>query len=123
MICRKLAAFILVAAIAPIASATSTPNPNGTDGGLVVTVGSDDDCDYANITEATVFAPAASTLTIHIAKNNVMATTQTIIGRNVAIVGGYDTCSSTTPSGHTTLDGSAFTGSVLRTNASFTGST
>ncbi len=121
MACRKLAAFLLVATIAPHAGATSTPNPNAPDGSATVTVGSDVACDYANITQATVLAPAATTLNIHIAKNNVMTTTQTIIGRNVALMGGYDTCSSTTPSGHTVLDGSAFTGSVLRTNASFSG--
>ena len=118
---RTLAAFIVIAAIAPNASATSAPDANAPDGSLTVTVGSDGACDYANITQATVFAAAASTLTIHIAKNNVMTSSQTIIGRNVALVGGYDTCSSTTPSGHTELNGSSFTGSVLRTNASFTG--
>ncbi len=118
---QKLTAFLLVAAIAPHASATSTPNPNAPDGSATVTVGSDAACDYANITQATVLAPAATTLNIHIAKNNVMTTTQTIIGRNVALMGGYDTCSSTTPSGVTELNGMGFTGSVLRTNASFTG--
>ncbi len=121
MALRKLVAFVVLAAIVRGASATPEPQLAEPDGSLTVTVGSDAACNYANITQATVLAPAASTLNIHIAKNNVMTTTQTIVGRNVALMGGYATCSSTTPTGHTVLDGSAFTGSVLRTNASFTG--
>ncbi|MEO5560890.1 MAG: hypothetical protein ABIO49_13285 [Dokdonella sp.] len=118
---RELAVFVVLATIVPGASASAEPISNTPDESLTVTVGSDGACDYANITQAVVFAPAASSLIMHIAKNNAMTTSQTITGRNVALVGGYDTCSSTTPSGHTVLDGSAFTGSVLRINASFAG--
>lgn len=120
MAIRKLAAILLLAATANGADATSQPFGYDPDGSTVtVTVGSDGACNYANITQAVVLAPAATTLVIHIAKNNVMTATQTIIGRNVEIYGGYDTCSTIVPSGHTLLSGSAFTGSVLRTNASF----
>ncbi|MEO8461182.1 MAG: hypothetical protein ABI451_11695 [Dokdonella sp.] len=120
---RKLAAFIFVSVIVPEASATPElkwTQPEGTT--VTVTVGSDAACNYANITQAVILAAASTNLNIRVAKNNVMTGTQTIIGRdNVAIYGGYDTCSSTTPNGHTVLSGSAFTGSVLRTNASFSG--
>lgn len=120
---RNLAA---IAFVLPLAAAARPAPPAPVlqpDGGTVVTVkvGNDGACDFANITQA-MFAPTANLLVILVAKNNVMTTTQTILGRNVQLVGGYNTCSSTTPSGHTVLSGSAFTGSVLRTNASFAGS-
>lgn len=118
---RELAVFVLLATIVPGVNAIPERTAREPGESLTVTVGSDGACNYASITQAVVFAPAASILNIRIAKNNVMTTSQTIIGRNVALLGGYDTCSSTTPNGHTVLDGSAFTGSVLRTNASFSG--
>lgn len=125
MALRKLAVISILAATVTANGAGAAPQPfaydrDGTT--VTVTVGSDAACNYANITQAVILAPASTNLIIRVAKNNVMTGTQTIIGRdNVGIYGGYDTCSTTTPNGHTTLDGSAFTGSVLRTNASFSG--
>jgi hypothetical protein len=94
--------------------------PEGTT--ATVTVGSDAACGFSSITLAAQFAPSVAQLNIRVARNVVIASPQLIPARNLAIHGGYDTCSDSTPSGRTVLDGSGFSGSVLRATGSYAGS-
>ncbi|HMM66573.1 MAG TPA: hypothetical protein PKC03_06495 [Dokdonella sp.] len=95
--------------------------PHGTT--ATVTVGSDGACGFSSITLAAQWALTADQLDIRVAKNVVITGPQLVPARNVAIYGGYDTCSDPTPSGRTILDGSGFTGSPLRATGSYAGST
>lgn len=80
---------------------------------VTVTVGSDGACDYTSITAAVFNAPSANFLVIHLAKNVSVPSTQLANTRDTYIVGGFETCSDTTPSGKSTLDGSGFNGPVM----------
>jgi hypothetical protein len=94
--------------------------PEGTT--TTVTVGSDAACGFSSITLAAQFALTSAQLNIRVARNVVITSPQLIPARNMAIYGGYDTCSDSTPSGRTILNGSGFTGSVLRATGSYAGS-
>lgn len=80
---------------------------------VTVTVGSDSACDYTSITAAVFNAPSANQLVIHLAKNVSINSVQLVNTRDTTIVGGFDTCSDTTPSGKSTLDGSGFNGPIM----------
>jgi nitrogen fixation protein len=80
---------------------------------VVVTVGSDSACDFTSITAASFNAPDANLLTIRLAKNVSTSGTQLISARNTAVAGGFDTCSDTTPSGSSVLDGGGFNGAIM----------
>jgi len=80
----------------------------------VITVGSDGACNHTTITNALFAAIAAGPDEIRIARNQ--AYTNIFIHLTdwspattgvVTLAGGYDTCSDTVPSGHTTIDGQA----------------
>lgn len=78
-----------------------------------VSVGSDPACDYSSITQATFGAPGMDPLLIDVAKNINLTGTQLLTTRTTSLIGGYDTCSDTTRSGRTTLDGAGFSGSII----------
>ncbi len=80
---------------------------------VTVTVGSDGACDYTSITAASFNAPAAHLLVINLAKNVSLPSTQLVSVRRTHITGGFDTCSDSTPSGKSVLDGSAFNGPIM----------
>ncbi len=119
---------LLTALFIPLASMAGSgperaPSPDRPDGSAyTATVGSDAACGYSSITLAAQAAMTADQVNIRVARNVVILGSQLIPARNIAIYGGYDTCSDTTPSGRTILDGSGFTGSVLRASGSYAGS-
>ncbi len=109
---------ILLATPAFAAANSQTNEPTGT----LITVGSDAACNYSNLTAATFANGAIPNIYVRVAKN-VAPRLDLLPGRNMTIEGGYDTCSDTTPSGRTTLNGTGGSGSVLFATASYSGST
>lgn len=120
--------FLLIALFVPLGSMAGPererpPIPERPEGTTAtVTVGSDAACGFSSITLAALWAPTVDQLNIRVARNVVISSPQLVPARNMAIYGGYDTCSDPTPSGRTILDGSGFTGSVLRASGSYAGS-
>lgn len=88
----------------------------------IVTVGSDAACDYSSLTAATFANGSIPLIEVHVAKN-VAPSLDFLPGRNMFIVGGYDTCSDSSPSGRTILNGTGGSGSVLLLSASYSDST
>ena len=80
---------------------------------ITVAVGDDINCDYDTITAAVFGEPAVDILILNVAKNIQLPGFQLLDTRDVLIRGGYDTCSDTTISGRSVLDGSGFSGPVL----------
>jgi hypothetical protein len=78
-----------------------------------VTVGSDGACDYTSIMAASLNEPASDLLDIRVAKNVSLTSLQILDDRPTLIRGGYDTCSDTSPSDRTVLDGSGFSGPIF----------
>ncbi len=88
--------------------------------GMVVTVGSDAACDYADLTQATLLAGSSNIdIRIRVAKNVGPRLHVLSVHPTTSIVGGFDTCSDTTASGRTVIAGNGGPGSVLSLAASF----
>lgn len=114
----KISALFLLSGLAGLlgmplpASATTT-----------VSVGSDGACSYDSISRAVLLAPGSDRLVIHLARNVLAIGSNIITGaRHVTIEGGYDTCTTPTPSGRTLIDASGFAGSFLWFTTGYGGS-
>ncbi len=109
---------ILIASILSLAPLSllanpPTPEPSGGFPPFLFKVGSDAACDYATVPLAMNANPSITNLVIRVAKNAV-AQQGTLIARpQLVIEGGYDTCSDTTPSGRSVINGTGAAGSVF----------
>ncbi len=91
------------------------PPQDGPEGGLpfLFKVGSDAACDYATVPLAMNANPAVNNMVVRVAKNAASQQGVLIARPQLVIEGGYDTCSDTTASGRTTINGTGAAGSVF----------
>lgn len=102
-------------------SPTLPAAPNGLP--TLFKVGSDAACSHATIVDALNAAGVLQNVVVRVAKNAVPQQGTVTAREQLTIEGGYDTCSDTTASGRSTINGTGATGSVLRLTNAFTNGT